>query len=331
VDWDDNLLRIILDTFDTCLLDLPEAFKGLDKHVVIAFRDFFRKHFFRRYKNIKHKVLRYESHVCYAFTKFTPEFEQTNNLGKSRDVKTNSELYIDPVYIKFEFATWIRMLNNTNSLDNTIAADECKKEFVNAFAMIRQIMQSNEYNTNMFFKIFNKTHSTKYVDKPYLTLLFSLTKEYILRDLAETQEWCEYIKKRSTSSHSYRFMEEIFMNNASSDPKSFLKYHSAVSVAKIYKALSELNTKRRITMHREHYFYQYLLFHPRFKIFNGAYILDYVNGLNKIGRFNNGEERDQIARDLVFSEYYHEAAIELKNLPRWCKNEPRLVEFKKSI
>ncbi|KAI5170057.1 hypothetical protein PAEPH01_1215, partial [Pancytospora epiphaga] len=254
--WVFTLLCIILDTFDTCLLDIPEVFKGLDRDTVISFCNFFREQFFSCDKNPKVQFLRYKSHVCYAFTKFTPEFEQTNNLGKSKNIKTNSRLYFNPENVKFEFANWIKILKNNNNVNNAISADEHEKEIVNAFAMFRQIMQSNEYNFNMFLKMYNKIGFTKAPNRPYFILLFSLTNRNILRDLSK------HIQTTPNFIRRYQFIEDIFIKTASSNLKLHLKHSATVCVIKIHEALLKLNAKGSITMHREHYFYQRFLFHP---------------------------------------------------------------------
>ncbi|KAI5169574.1 hypothetical protein PAEPH01_0826 [Pancytospora epiphaga] len=333
--WDDRKVGIfctILDTFDTCLLDIPEVFKGFDNNTIFLFRNSFRKHFFPRQQNFELQVLNYKSHVCYTLTKFTRELGQVNDIGKSKDVETNSRLYFDPLRIKYEFATWIKMMKKNNSHSDTIITEVHEKGFINVFAIIRQLVQSDKYNHNVFFKIFNKVSFNHIPDKSYLTLLFSLTNKNILIDLEKTQEWIEYTQKRSISTHSYQFLEDIFINNVNPKSKTYLKYSTKICIMKIYESLSTLTKKRDRTMRREHYFYHRLLFHPRSSIFNGRSMLSYIEGLSKIGQFNNKGMCDQIARDLIFNEYYHENAIKLKKMSKDnLSNDPKLLEFKKSI
>ncbi|KAI5170311.1 hypothetical protein PAEPH01_1328, partial [Pancytospora epiphaga] len=309
------------------------VFKNIDENVLTIFCKVLKFYFFSHHQNAKPRVLKYKSHVCYALTKFTQEFKQANSTRESNDVESNSRSYFDLVYVKCEFANWIRMLKkNNNSVISTISVDEREKQFVNAFAMIRQITQSNEYNSDMFFKLFNKVDTRNIYDKPYLILLFSLTNENILRDLKETQEWTEYMKKRFLLTDNYRFIEGIFMNNASLSPELYILLDAKACLVKICEFFSKLNTKRGLIMHREYYFYRHLLFYPRSSIFNGMYMSSYIEGLSKIGLLNSKEQCDQIARDLVFSEYYHEAAIELsKSMLEKFEMVPGLVEFKKSI
>ncbi|KAI5170039.1 hypothetical protein PAEPH01_1197 [Pancytospora epiphaga] len=69
--WQNGILRTIIDIFGTCLLDLPLVFKDLNKYDVGAFWNFFKKNFFYTHHSIKSEVLMYKSHVCYALTKFT--------------------------------------------------------------------------------------------------------------------------------------------------------------------------------------------------------------------------------------------------------------------
>ncbi|KAI5173412.1 hypothetical protein PAEPH01_1955 [Pancytospora epiphaga] len=312
-EWMIGVFSIILDTFDTCLLDLPEVFKGLENNAISTFWNFFRNYFYTRdQKDVLH-ILKYKSHVCYALTKFTPEFEQINNSGEINGIKRNSRLYFDPANVKLEFANWIRILKNNNRFGGTISTYGLEREFVNAFAMLRQISQCDEYNCNTLLTIFNNVNFTEHFDEPYFILLLSLTNENIFSDLIETQEWSEYVKARSKLTTEYRFIEEIFMNNACFDPSLHLKHHTKPCVIKIHEILFKLNMKGGIRMHREHYFYQRLLFHLRLDIFNGADLLGYIQGLDTIGCLSTKEQSVQIARDLVFSEYYCEAAMELKD------------------
>ncbi|KAI5169370.1 hypothetical protein PAEPH01_0656 [Pancytospora epiphaga] len=322
---------IILGTFDICLLDLPEVFKCLDKRIVIAFRDYFRESFFTRKKITKYYVLNYKSHVCYAFSKFTQEFVQINDIGKSNDVETNSQLYFDLENIKYGFENWMKMLRGSISSDIETFSNEYKKEFVNAFAILRQVTQSNEYNCDIFFEILNKVCTTSYFDRPYPTILFSLTNENILRDLIKTQKWNKYARKNLAVPRKYQFIEDIFIKNASSNFTKRLKYIERICVIKMSEVLSKLNTKKSIIMYREHYFYQHFLFHPRFEMFNGMTMSNYIESLSKIGLLHNEEQCDQIARDLVFSEYYCKAAIEFNNTLMGIKGWTELEKFKKSI
>ncbi|KAI5177599.1 hypothetical protein PAEPH01_2489, partial [Pancytospora epiphaga] len=129
--WENRVLCTILNTFDICLLDIPVVFGSLDKYAITSFRNFFRKYSFGWCQGNERRILRYKSHVCYAFTKFTSELEQANDLEESGDVETNSRLYFDPVYVKCEFVNWIRMLKKDDSLANTISVEDYKKEFIN--------------------------------------------------------------------------------------------------------------------------------------------------------------------------------------------------------
>ncbi|KAI5178517.1 hypothetical protein PAEPH01_2564, partial [Pancytospora epiphaga] len=326
-----EVLRIILNTFDTCLLDLPEVFKCIGSKAVDTFRNLFKRQFFTYKQNTKRQSSRYKSHVCYTFTKFTQEFKQDSDLGKSNDVESNSRLYFDPIYVKYEFTNWIRILKKDNSAISTISVNEREREFVNAFAFLRQIMQSDGYNSHMFFTLFAKVCFTEIYDRPYLILLFSLTNENILRDLKETQEWAECREERSTLFYCYQFIEGIFMNNKSFESILYSKHCLKRHTTKIYEDLVRLNTSGGIIMHREHYYYRRFLFHPRFMIFNGIFMLGYIESLNRIGLLNNKKRCDQIARDLVFNKYYYEATMELTNILEELKNMLELVEFKKSL
>ncbi|KAI5179437.1 hypothetical protein PAEPH01_2639, partial [Pancytospora epiphaga] len=66
-------------------------------------------------------------------------------------------------------------------------------------------------------------------------------------------------------------------------------------------------------MHRERYLYQQLLFPAKLKFFNEFMMKLYIMGLDEIGQLDNKEKRMQIARDLIFSKYYHESAVVLKS------------------
>ncbi|KAI5169271.1 hypothetical protein PAEPH01_0577 [Pancytospora epiphaga] len=329
--WNIGVLCTIIDAFDTCLLDIPAVFKDLSKYNISAFWNFFKKNFFSKYHIGKSDVLMYKSHVCYALTKFTREIGQINSLEQSNSVETNSRLYFDPENIKLEFRTWMKTSWCNNKLDDAVFINTYKKEFVNAFAMIRQITQSNKYNRNTFLKLFDRVNLANASNKPYLTLLFSLTSENILKEVVKTQKWAEYIKKKSNMSHNYQYIENIFMNNANNSLILHLNRSICLHIIKIYETFSKLNIKKNATMHREYYFYQRLLFHPRSIMFNDTSMLSYIKGLSKIDRLNSKEQRDQIARDLIFNEYYHEAVIKLKDKTAEFEKEFRLAEFKKSL
>ncbi|KAI5170458.1 hypothetical protein PAEPH01_1447 [Pancytospora epiphaga] len=326
-----EILRTIIDTFDTCLLDIPVVFKDLNKYDLGTFLNFLKRNLFSEYHIGKSDVLMYKSHVCYAFTKFTQEIGQINSSEQSDDVKINSRLYFDPKNIKLEFRTWIKTSGYNNKLSDAVFLKDYRKEFVNAFAMIRQITQSEEYNCDMFLKIFDSVNLIDNFNKPYFTLLFSLTSENILKEWVKTQKWVEYIKNRSTASHNYQYLENIFVNNANNSLILRLNQNIYYYIIKIHGSFSKLNIKKNAMMHREYYFYQRLLFHPRSIMFNNIFMLSYIEGLSKIGRLNSKEQCDQIARDLVFSEYYHEAVMKLKDEIVEFEKEPSLVEFKNSL
>ncbi|KAI5174814.1 hypothetical protein PAEPH01_2104 [Pancytospora epiphaga] len=330
--WNDRIFCTILDTFDTCLLDIPEVFKSLDNNTIILFRNFFRIQFFPRYhKYLNFKNLRYRSHTCYALTTFTRELEEVNGIGESNDVETNSRLYFDPLRIKNEFGTWIRMMKKSNNLSGTITVEEYKKVFINAFAIIRQIMHSDNFNYKIFLKIFNNSAFGQYYNRPYVTLLFSLINEGVFDDLTKSQEWAECIDEETGRFYKHQFISDILSVNMGYgrvvDPLDTIKEY----ITRIHGFLSKLNTKDTIIMHREHFFFQHLLFHPRLNLISGTSILYYMEGLKKIGWANSREKCDQITRDLFFNDYYYEFAMELKNKVAEIENEPWIRKFKESI
>ncbi|KAI5169696.1 hypothetical protein PAEPH01_0925 [Pancytospora epiphaga] len=313
-----KIISTILDTFDTCLLDIPRAFKSLNNNIIIAFRDFFRKCLFVQNPNTRIKILRYKSHVCYAFTKFTPELKQTN------DGETNSRLYLNPVYIKCQFENWIRMLKYDSSYDKEVSAVERKNEFVNAFGMIRQIVQSNDYNSNVLYKLFNKLSSSQAQDEQYLILLFSLTNKNILKEFTKNKEWTQEIKTKLGAASEYNFIKNIYMNNAGFDSKD--------CVVGIHEVLSVLNEEKYVKMRREHYFYRRLLLHPRLNVFKDEHIPGYIQGLNEIGWLNSKEQCDQLARDLIFNIYYHKGVLEFLRIPKESiKEQPGALRLQDCI
>ncbi|KAI5175865.1 hypothetical protein PAEPH01_2198, partial [Pancytospora epiphaga] len=155
----------------------------------------------------------------------------------------------------------------------------------------------------------------------------------ILKSLNRTQDLISHIRKNPVIllPHRHQFIQEIFINNLRFNSKSYSKYYLEEYVVKIHDTLSTLNAKGNIIMHREHYFYQHFLFHSRLSIFNGMSMPGYIQGLSKIGRFDNRKERDQVTRDLVFSGYYYEAAIRLKNMSDEFAKKQGILEFKKSV
>ncbi|KAI5183935.1 hypothetical protein PAEPH01_2965, partial [Pancytospora epiphaga] len=232
----------------------------------------------RRHINIKNRPVyftvfgkRYKIHICYVLAKFTREIVQTNN-----ECVTGicDEIYFKFSYIKYVLNKWSKI-----SIKSSSSASEREvNELRNVYGAICQIVQSKEYDSGVFLKLFNAISISDPLDRTFALFLFSLTKKSILKDVSKTPEWAEHIKNRSIKRHKFSYIENIFMYNAdfslklvkSDRPRSYVK-----RITNILLNTSNMNKG----LYRESYLYQQLLFHPKFKIFTNRLMMPYVQGL----------------------------------------------------
>ncbi|KAI5169964.1 hypothetical protein PAEPH01_1132 [Pancytospora epiphaga] len=311
-----NLLSA--DTFDTSLLDLPGVLKNLNPTNLILFKNLVKQPIdsTKRKLTFTHYGKRYKIHIYYALTKFTQENVQSNNEGF---IDVCDKAYFKPEYIRHVFNKLIRNPTNSFSLVN---------EFRNAYGAIRQIVQSDGYNSVAFLRLFYTMNTDSSYDKTFALILFSLTKKDILRDVSKTPEWTKHMEDMIIKHSNYVYIENVFMYNADSRFKLSKTYCSANYVKCIVNIFHKLISVNK-TLHRECYLYQQLLFHPEFEIFNNHFMVAYILSLNDTGQLDNKEKRVQIARDLIFNEYYYKSVVELKSLLKGVKGNLR--EFRISL
>ncbi|KAI5168756.1 hypothetical protein PAEPH01_0394 [Pancytospora epiphaga] len=325
--WETEMICNLFETFDMCLLDLSEVFKNMDGEVILPFRNYIRVHFFAQHHGAIPYCPRYKIHVCYVLTKFTKDSLQKINEDGNENLGAYKELYFDLIHIKKAFKNWIKIQDKNYHSDNKL-----KEEFMNAFGMIRQAMQSDKCSFYVFLELFDSVVLTKTVDKPYLILLFVFTKENMLMELDRSTEWHNEMNSRTAGNRCYRFLEDFFMYNINPTSEFYHQnFSTKICPIKIFEVLFKLNNKGSIIMHREHYFCQHILFHPQCKIFDGDHMSNYIKALSKTGQLDSKEKCNQIARDLVFSEYYHETVVKVKANLRNSVMCPKLNEFKKCI
>ncbi|KAI5175280.1 hypothetical protein PAEPH01_2144, partial [Pancytospora epiphaga] len=297
----------ISDTLDTSLLSLPNILKILNNTDLIKFKKFIKAGVGTKkcWPHFTYFGERYKIHICYALTKFTNENVQSNNEGT---VNAYDKVYFRSEYIKYVLNKWAKISKN-----NSFVVDErTVNEFRNAYEAMRQLVQNDSYDSAAFFRLFCMICVTNFPDRTFTLILFSLTKEDILRNANKTPEWAaKYRENRGKKRHKFSYIENIFMYNANLNFKLLRKYHLGNYFRRIADILDNPYSMNK-NLYRESYLYQQLLFHPKFKIFNDNKLIKYISGLNEIGKLDNKEGRTQIARDLIFNEYYHESAVKLK-------------------
>ncbi|KAI5168526.1 hypothetical protein PAEPH01_0207 [Pancytospora epiphaga] len=301
---------------DTSLLDLPNVSKRLNDVILIKFKKLVRQNTStkNRWPHSNHYGKRYKIHICYALTKFTLENAHSNSEGV---IDICDRVYIKLEYIRRVFNRWVKVVRNGSYL-----ADEREvNEFRNAYGAMRQIVQCDEYNSMMFFRLLHTMLMSNSDEKLFALILFNSTKENILREVNKSPEWTKHITSKNRKDHNFLYIENMFMRNADSN-LILLKPHCPFTyVERINRIFVKLIEATK-GMQRERYLYQQLLFHPKFEFFNNCLMKLYIPGLSKIGQLDNEERRVQIARDLIFNEYYYESAAKLS---------PELVEGKGNI
>ncbi|KAI5168755.1 hypothetical protein PAEPH01_0393 [Pancytospora epiphaga] len=316
-----NLL--ISDRLDTSLLDLPRVLRNLDDFNLTKFKELTRLCICTVNGRLRSTYYgkRYKIHIFYALTKFTREITENNNEGFAG---VYDKVYFKPMYIGSVFRKWIRV-----SKSDTFSVNQRDvNEFRNAYCAMRQILQSEEYNFVDFFRLFYTMDTRVPSDKLFALVLFSLTRESILRDADKSPVWTDHMKNRNVKNHRFAYIENIYMYNANPGSKLLKSYSPCSYVRKITDIfLSLINTNEGL--YREHCLYQQLLFYPKFDICNNSMMKSYILGLSKAGQLDNKERRMQIARDLIFNKFYCKLAMKLPS--KLIKAEGTLKEFRKSL
>ncbi|KAI5170048.1 hypothetical protein PAEPH01_1206, partial [Pancytospora epiphaga] len=319
-----NLLSA--DTFDTSLLELPSMLKKISDFTLTEFKNLVRQRtsIKKGYQGFIYFGKRYKIHIHYALTKFTQENLQSNNEGF---IDVCDKAYFKPENIRLVFIRLTKPPKNRIVLDY----EHNVNEFRNVYGAIRQIVQSNGYNSVAFLRLFYTMNTDSSYDKTFALILFSLTKKDILRDVSKTPEWTKHMEDMIIKPSKYVYIEDVFMYNADSRfklPKTYCSYRYVKCITNITNIFHKLINVNK-TLYRECYLYQQLLFHPEFEIFNTSMMRLYISGLNDAGQFDNKEKRIQIARDLIFNEYYYKSVVELKSLLKEAKGNLR--EFRISL
>ncbi|KAI5169663.1 hypothetical protein PAEPH01_0898 [Pancytospora epiphaga] len=293
-------------TFDNSLLDLPNVLKNLSDSMSIKFKNYIKQDlcYKRGYSYSLYFGSRYKIHIYYALTKFTRNNSLNNDEGA---IDIYDEVYFYPEHIRYVLNKW-----SITSKKNYLSVDELEiNEFRNAYGAMRQIVQSEKYNSTVFLRLFFMINTTDTYNRMFTFLLFSLTKENILRDVKKTPEWTEHEKSKCEKKHGFIYIENIFLCNSYQHVPSLKGCLPIVYHKRITSIMHKLITVEK-RMYREHYSYKYLLFHPKFEIFNNYLMAEYIEGLNEIGQLDSKEKRLQIVRDLLFSRYYYESAEKLE-------------------
>ncbi|KAI5170905.1 hypothetical protein PAEPH01_1541, partial [Pancytospora epiphaga] len=238
------------DKLDTSLLDLPNI---LNSSSLAEIKEFVKTHLSskRRYLSSAYPSKKYEIHLCYALTKFTRVRAQNDNESVA-DIY--SKFYFDPKYIRSIFVKWYSILRD-------YPVEQCAvNEFRTAYGAIRQIIQSEGYDSVAFIRLFYTMDIDKPIGSILAIILFSLTKEDILREVNKMPEWAEYIKNRSEKNYTSVYIENIFMCNADLCLNMKEEYCPDKYVKNVTTILSTLINSKEV-MYREYYLYQQLLFH----------------------------------------------------------------------
>ncbi|KAI5175866.1 hypothetical protein PAEPH01_2199 [Pancytospora epiphaga] len=248
------------DTLDTSLLDLPNVLQKLKGTDLANFKDFVRRHTGTR--NGRLYVIyygkRYKIHICYALTKFTSENVQSNNEGA---IDICDRMYFNLEYIKCIFWKWTAVSTSGSCTANKHNTNE----FRNAYGAMRQFVQNDAYDLDVFLKLFRMICITNSLARLFTLTLFSLTKEDIFRRFSKTPEWTEHLKNKTIKHHKFAYIENIFMYNL--DLKAYKSYSPNIWFLGITNICNKIINANK-GMPREHYLYQHLLIRLKFKISN---------------------------------------------------------------
>ncbi|KAI5175108.1 hypothetical protein PAEPH01_2117, partial [Pancytospora epiphaga] len=250
----------ISDTLDTSLLNLPNVLQKLKGTDLANFKDFVRRH--TSTKNERSYDIcygkRYKIHICYALTKFTFENVQSNNEGA---IDICDRMYFNLEYIKCIFGKWTAVSTSGSCTANKHNTNE----FRNAYGAMRQFVQNDAYDLNVFLKLFRMICITNSLARLFTLTLFSLTKEDIFRMFSKTPEWTEHLKNKTIKRHKFAYIENIFMYNV--DLKAYKSYFPDIWFLGITNICNKIINANK-EMPREHYLYQHLLIRLKSKISN---------------------------------------------------------------
>ncbi|KAI5182503.1 hypothetical protein PAEPH01_2896, partial [Pancytospora epiphaga] len=245
---------LFADTLDVSLLVLPGVLKNLSFIHLTVVKNFVKGCIGCGRGNLGSAYFgkRYKIHICYALTKFTCENTQSNN---DAVIDIYDKIYFEPKCIKNAFNKWVK-----KSKDELFLNDEHKmNEFRNAYGAMLQIIQSEGYESAVFLRLFHEMCLCNFHDRLYALILFSLTKEDILRDVIKTPEWAEHMRNRSINRFRFTYIEDIFIRNIDLSLKLSKSYFSNNYIIKITDTLFDLISANKM-LYRERYLYQQVLF-----------------------------------------------------------------------
>ncbi|KAI5171462.1 hypothetical protein PAEPH01_1646 [Pancytospora epiphaga] len=310
-----NIIKLIVDTFDNCLLDLPEILNTLNTS---NFKKYTKAKFYKHDRKAYYYGKKYKIHVCYVFSKFSQD-NINNQESNDNSIALLDKLYFDIKAAKDYFRIF-KSIKTKKVLDtfgkevsNLVSNHNDKVELKNTMGALRQIVQSKNYNYKVFNGLFMMINIGDSRERVYTALLFLLTKENILKDVSKSGIWILHKKdigktslKRKT--HNFRYIEEAFMCNvgAESKPEEFKPCTTDTYLRKIHACISDI-TEKIDGIYRERHLFQRFFFHPKFKKFYEYHMISgYIAGLEVICMVSTEEDYKQLARDLILNNYYYE-------------------------
>ncbi|KAI5176499.1 hypothetical protein PAEPH01_2316, partial [Pancytospora epiphaga] len=303
----------IVNTFDNCLLDLPEVLKKTNTRNL---KNFTKMEFNMRHKETIFNGQRYKIHFCYVLTKFNQDYFN----GENSDIGLLDDLYFDikTVRIYFKALVYRRDRKYMESFEERtsrlILESKDRIEIKNTFGALRQIVQDKRYNHNVFIELFKMINIQTSRERVYTTFLFLLTNEKLLRDVERSSFWITHRENLKSSLpkkvHTFKYIEDVFMYNASeeSEHRQTISCSAHIFLRRIDDFLNNLISEVNGN-YRERNLAMRLFFHPKFKIFKEFYSHDYIYGLTSMSLLDIKEDRVQLARDFILNDYYYESAI----------------------
>ncbi|KAI5173111.1 hypothetical protein PAEPH01_1852, partial [Pancytospora epiphaga] len=302
-------ILLLIKTFDSCLLNLPSVMRKVDAS---SFKAYTRKEFYSPSKTHKYYGARYKVHVCYALSKFTME----NTGSASSNGAIWGTVYFDANKIRRTFKKW-NLLKDEESSTNTdednsifVLDEKDRIELKNALCALRQIVQTNGYNSTMFMELYKHVEKGSRHEQMFCSFLFLLTDEIILKEVKSSPLWDKYKKDiKVPNRYCFRDTEDIFMGNLNDTSDINTKRGSNISMSlyliRASKFMSNL-LKTKDVLHRERFLCSRLFFHSKFKIFKDN-LNKYIWELKEIRMLDEEKVCTQLARDLIFNDYYYEA------------------------
>ncbi|KAI5182507.1 hypothetical protein PAEPH01_2900, partial [Pancytospora epiphaga] len=228
-------------------------------------------------------------------------------------------LYFDFTSFSNDLKLWAEPMNS-KSIDrdgNAVVTtfDARTKDEINlknTIGAFRQIVQSKEYNAEVFLKLLETIDTSIVANRAYTTLLFLVTKKEILKESIKTSLQYEHEANPNEHKHEIlkctQYIKDAFLYNACPDFKKFQLLHSSLYVRRFNSFLVRLINGKN-TISRERYLFQRVIFHPEFVLYKNCRIKNYIKGLKDAHLLDDGNLYRQFVRDLILSDYYYDSAI----------------------